>query len=441
MRLRLLASLLLLLPFTGEISAREPFAIDYEALTYRLYTEQKWDSLLVTGEQAIGEGWDYFYIRLRTGIAAFELQRYARAARHLEKAREFNNFDELTISLLVKSYLYSGQPDKARRFQKSLPSGNSNQAVNRLFNPLIYVEAGPAFSDHSSRFDQYRQTGDGLYTEAYLNKNSCYSLAGALIPAGSSLMINAAVSALNFNKTRIVEITGFDSLSGSYSVRQLEAYLSPSFITGRRIRISPAFRLSDVRYSNPLRSDDSIVARMIGPPGNTKYDDIAYGGEISYLSPVWEASAGLWSLHTDQLTTTQASLGCIVRPYGNLNLYSSTTIALNQNDYSRNLIFSLMFGGKILPALWGEALFTAGNLTGSAENNLQVFYNAFDKTKNRFAARLIYIHSDYLRFSLRAQLFLREGTELFFPEPATGKIYYYNYQTLSITGGLTWNLP
>ena len=441
MHLRLLVFILLLFAFTGKISAREPLAIDYEVLTYRLYTEQKWDSLLATGEQAIGEGWDYFYIRLRTGIAAFELQRYARAARHLEKAWGFNSYDEFTISLLIKSYLYSGQPDKAKRFQKNLPSDNSNRAANRLFSPLIYLETGPAFSDHSSRFDQHRQTGDGLYSEAYLNKNSFYSLAGALIPAGSSLMINTAVSAMNFNKTRRVDITDFDTLSGNYSVRQSEAYLSPSLIVGRKIRISPAFRLSDVRYSNPLQSDDSIVTRMIGPPGNTKYDDLAYGGEISYLSPVWEASAGLWSLQVDQLRTTQASLGCMVRPYGNLNLYSSTTIILNQNDYSQNLIFSQMLGGRILPALWGEALFTAGNLTGATENNLQVFYNAFDKTKNRIAARLIYIHNDYLRFSLRAQLFLREGTELFFTEPAIGKIYHYNYQTLSITGGLTWNLP
>lgn len=441
MHLRLLVFILLLFAFTGKISAREPFAVDYEVLTYRLYTEQKWDSLLATGEQAIGEGWDYFYIRLRTGIAAFELQRYARATRHLEKAWGFNSYDEFTISLLIKSYLYSGQPDKARRFQKNLPSDNSSRAANRLFKPLIYLETGPAFSDHSSRFDQHRQTGDGLYSEAYLNKNSFYSLAGAMIPAGSSLMINAAVSAMNYNKTRRVDITGFDTLSGNYSVRQSEAYLSPSLIIGRKIRISPAFRLSDVRYSNPLQSDDSIVARMIGPPGNTKYDDIAFGGEISYLSPVWEASAGLWSLHVDQLKVTQASLGCMVRPFGNLNLYSNTTITLNQNDYSQNLIFSQMLGGRILPALWGEALFTAGNLTGSAENNLQIFYNAFDKTKNRIAARLIYIHRDYLRFSLRAQLFLRDGTELFFPEPAMGKIYHYNYQTLSITGGLTWNLP
>ncbi|HOP13335.1 hypothetical protein [Lentimicrobium sp.] len=441
MRLRFLAFLLILLSFSGKLSAIGSVAIDYEALTYRLYAEQKWDSLLTTGEQAINEGWDYFYIRLRTGIAAFELQRYARAARHLEKAREFNSYDEFTISLLIKSYLYSGQPDKAKIFQKSLPSDNSKRAVNRLFSPLIYVEAGPAFSDHYNRYDQRRQTGDGLYSEAYLNKNSFYSLAGALIPAGSSLMINAAVSAMSFNKTRIVEITGFDSLSGNYSVRQSEAYLSPSLIAGRKIRISPSFRLSNVRYSNPLQSDDSLVAWMIGPSGEKTYYDIAYGGEISYLSPLWEASVGFWSLQADQLRYAQSSLGCIVRPYGNLNLYSHTTITLNQNEYSRNLIFNQMIGGKLIRSIWGEILFTAGNLTGSAENNLQVFYNAFDKTKNRIAARLIYSYNDHLRLSLRTQFFLREGSELFYPEPGVGNIYTYNYQTLSITGGLTWNLP
>ncbi|MCO5264531.1 MAG: hypothetical protein M9948_01390 [Lentimicrobium sp.] len=53
----LISSLLLHLPFTGKCGIT---INDIESLTLRLYNEQKWDSLLMVGENAIENGVDYF---------------------------------------------------------------------------------------------------------------------------------------------------------------------------------------------------------------------------------------------------------------------------------------------------------------------------------------------------------------------------------------------
>ena len=191
---------------------------------------------------------------------------------------------------------------------------------------------------------------------------------------------------------------------------------------------------------NPLNSDDSIVQKMIGSPGTTSYNDIGYGGEISYLSPFWEATAGLWSLQIDNNEFTQATASVFVRPLGNLNLYTNSAVTLKKTQGSKQFIVSQLVGGKLFGNLWGETFLTIGDFSGTGENNLQVFYNSFDKLKSRFGTRLILNVNDHLKFSLRGQVFIREGTELFFTETGKAGIYSYNYQTLSITGGMSWNL-
>jgi hypothetical protein len=413
---------------------------NYESLTLRLYNEQKWDSLLIVGEEAIQKGYDYYYMRVRVGEAAFYKQRYVRASLHLEKARIFNAADEYATRLLYKSYQYSGRTEDAQWLLMKL-SPEFAKSLGRVDKgPQLYLETGPAFTNHVEQFDKNRQTGPGIYSEAYLNRNSQYLLTGAYFPVGYRMGVNAAFGLMNFNKNRRVDITFVDSLSGDYSVLQLEAYISPSFNITRRIKISPAFRLVNVSLENPLTSDDPLVQTFIGPPGSFNYNDYAYGGELSYSAPSWALTGGVWSLQVDKLELIQATGSLFFRPLGNLNLYSLTTVSLKSSQSINEYIVYQMLGGKIYHKLWGEAFMSWGDLSGTAEHNLQIIYNSIDKVTTRIGSRLIISVSDYLSFSLRYQVFFREGTELFFPVDQPGQIFSYNYTNQSITGGIKWKL-
>lgn len=415
-------------------------AEDVEALTYRLYSQQKWDSLLLTGEKAIAEGYDYFYMRARVGVAAFELEKYSRAVTHLDKANEFNEGDEFVIRLLYYAYFYGGRTDEARIFLGTLPADLAKKIHSAANKPVFYIETGPALSDHVRQFEKARQKAAGLYSETYLNKNAFYFLAGSLIPIRDKISLNTAFSTMNFNKTRRVDIMYMDSLQGDYQVRQFEGYLSASFMVTKRLKISPSIRLSNVSYNNPLQSNDSVISRMIGPAVSTSYNDIAFGGEISYLAPVFTLSAGVWSLEVEKLKYKQTTASVMIRPFGNLNFYTFTALSYKSVRSSGNVIFHQMAGGKIYHKLWGEAFYTSGDFTGTSELNLQVFYNAYDKIKERYGVRLIYVVNDNLKFSLRGQVYVREGNELFYDQAGNSDLYPFSYQTLSITGGISWNL-
>jgi len=435
--------LLLLATVSFEASAGE---LNYEILTLRLYNEQKWDSLIVVGEEAIDKGFDYYYMRVRVGTAAFEKQRYIKAIRHLEKAIQFNSFDPYPYRLLYKAYQYSSRNNEARLLLKKMPAESG--ITDR--RPLLYIETGPAFTNHIVAYNENKQTNPGTYSEVYLNRNSQYFLAGIAQPFGRRYQVQVAAARLNFNKRRIVNINYYDpgtgtlnpidSLSGDYNVSEWEFYLSPNVILNKHFSISPAFRLVNVTLDNPLVSEDSIVNRLIGPSGKMDYNDYAGGGEISYQNAYGSLSAGVWWIHVDKLDYTQISGTLFLTPFGNLNLYSSSTLSQKTDQSESNYTFNQMIGGRVFPKLWAEVFYTWGDLSESTEQNAQVIYNAFDVTTSRTGSKLILNISDYLKFSIRYQVFFREGTELFYPVQGPPAIFTYNYINQSITGGITWKL-
>jgi hypothetical protein len=64
-----------------------PNAVEVDILTWRYFLEKRWDSLLLTGNNALESGIDFYYLRVRMGVASFETERYYPAVRHLKKAR------------------------------------------------------------------------------------------------------------------------------------------------------------------------------------------------------------------------------------------------------------------------------------------------------------------------------------------------------------------
>ncbi|MDV7389802.1 hypothetical protein RZS08_00555, partial [Arthrospira platensis SPKY1] len=79
-----------------------------EERSYALYQQQAWDSLLSYGEQALDHGIDYYYLRLRMGIAAYELGAYKKARQHLLVASNYQPEDPYLNDLLAYTYLQLG---------------------------------------------------------------------------------------------------------------------------------------------------------------------------------------------------------------------------------------------------------------------------------------------------------------------------------------------
>ena len=81
--------------------------------TYQLYLSQKWDSVIIMGKQALKQEMDFYYLRMRIGIAYYSKKNYRTAARHFSVALEQNQGDPVALEYLYFSRLYSGQSAQA----------------------------------------------------------------------------------------------------------------------------------------------------------------------------------------------------------------------------------------------------------------------------------------------------------------------------------------
>ena len=116
--------LLALCGFCSRIQAQDTLTFrSVEDLSYRYFLNQQWDSLVTIGKAGLHQDIDYYYLRLRMGIACFNRGNYARAIQHLNRADKFNSDDSTTLEYLYYSYrslnrsLYQNKVSK--RFLKS----------------------------------------------------------------------------------------------------------------------------------------------------------------------------------------------------------------------------------------------------------------------------------------------------------------------------------
>ena len=126
---------------------------EFDQKSLELYENGDWKALALLCGQATEQGIDYYYLRIRAGIACYEKERFARAAIHFKKALEFNAGDNLAGEYLFYSYLQLNKRDEAFATYKSLPSSSQENLKNSLPKlRKINIQAGYITSNQLSEF-------------------------------------------------------------------------------------------------------------------------------------------------------------------------------------------------------------------------------------------------------------------------------------------------
>ncbi|MCC6370373.1 MAG: hypothetical protein IT236_05145 [Bacteroidia bacterium] len=138
-----------------------------DKLSYALYEQSNWKELTSFCNTAIKNNYDYYYLRLRAGIAAYELKHYRSAIAHFKKAIEFNSDDVISYEYLYYCYLYCNRPDAARALSSYFsPEFSKHMKTQKLsvFSD-ISAEAGTKLSDslHLFKPANFAQLGINHY--------------------------------------------------------------------------------------------------------------------------------------------------------------------------------------------------------------------------------------------------------------------------------------
>ena len=467
-----------------------------DELTYRYFNEQKWDSVIRIGKKALRQDIDYYYLRVRMGISYYEKREYFPAVTHLEKAREFNSGDLVITDYLYRSYLYSNRYEEAQLLKAKMPK-DKKETENSISGIVeqVHFEGGYILSnDRSPKNLSNLMDKDSIYGEQDLYGNSFYGNLGLKLRISNRVGLSLAYNWLNFNKTKYVQYGHFedqflgiaDSIWGKnylysfpwvvhdtsfhYKVSQHEAYLGATVILPAGFKIIPAFHfihviytMTNASYSTKTMQDTAFYTSFDNTYHTfpfTRYlysfnqKDTSFNNYVIALRVTKDLGifniglSGSWS-NLNNRTQKQAGVMLTYYPFGNLNLYGTSTVTGFFQGKENRLLLSQAVGTKVTPWCWLEGNFYWGDYTNANIFNGSIVYNNSDKIDYRAGATLVFVVGKHLQLSLIYQYFRRESQQFYYiktVDPVTQEtveqqqIKNNPYNTNNIIGGITWKL-
>ena len=441
-----LIMLILMISFPSKLQAQEekPTFRNVDSLTYTLYQQQKWDELIDAGNYALQHDVNYYYLRMRLGIAWFEKQNYRQAIPHFEEAIKFNELSQTATEYLYYCYLYSGRLYNIRMLMPKLNKTTREKIGIKRPNILeeIYLEGGPGVAANQKIENNWEHTqpSDTIYNSTYLYSNNTYFHLGAKFNIHPNISIYQGYSGIKAPFTQKVRYQNVPLDDFTYTTNQDEYYGNLEIGLSNGIKITPAWHFIWYKFYNRSVGYDSVFYALTIDTITLHKSE--YVMSLSIRKDLPKFAFELNGTYGDFSKTNHAQLGlsAFAYPFGNLNFYTQTGFINVWQSGVYYLNFYQMVGGRLANKLWLEGNFTIGNLTNYAENNAFIIYNAPEKLNFKFETVFIYSLNKHLEFSLRYRLMQRENEYLYYRtfdeyDRLITKYFYHG-----IIGGIKWQI-
>lgn len=369
-----LAYFLLLISMPALSQVKNDF-VSYNKITFELYEKQDWDKLIITGKEALQNEFDFFYLRVRLGIAYYEKGNFSKAINHLEKALLFNDSDPAVLEYLYFAHILS----------------NRYQEASRLYYKHIQIFKGKDLSIRPRVFDMLTLQGGIKVSDQYIElgtqvENISYGFLGASINLKGrfNLYQYAGILSQGFTDKFIYQ----DFLYYyKYYFKQFEYYVSGNLLLGKGWSINPAYHL--------IRVD--VISR--------RYNDYYYG--LSVIKNFNKVRLGINISKAYMLDTDVIQLVPEISyyPLGNTKLYftlRNTSNKSGDNDIE-NQVFGKM-GLKIFSKTWLEGFYAYGKTQFLACDNGYILYNNPDYLISRGGVTISQYFKNNMQIILSYQL-------------------------------------
>ena len=442
---RIMIVLIFLFQFIpGPAQKPESFA-EFNKTTYQQYDQEAWSNLLKTGRQAIKKGYDFYYMRMRMGIAAYERKNYHRAILHFNNALVYSNNDPVALEYLYYDYLFSGRKHAAASLRDRMPApllqkiGNDKKrflqgiGTGMLFFPKSNISpltldgplnGAPVPEDLGWRSQDLSGTRYSVNMEWGTGKN------------------NTLVTGYRYlNKDRMFYLYE-NQVASEFSINH---YNQHQFFVAWKVYVFKNFYFN--LSGNLLNAPRYATAGFMGPARLNVYheNDFTGAATLGQDFPYVSLEAGYGVSNLNGYLQSQQHISATVYPLGNLDLYLSFTgFHTRQSDtdseWAQSLSGSVMIGARVVKPLWIQVYGSFGDRYNIQLLNGWETYNDFNPVSQLLGGEiLINVPETKWLFSLgfyetrsRSYYFYRYNGWLYRNQPIKQK-------TTNYYGGLKWN--
>jgi hypothetical protein len=389
---------------------------EVEQKTLAYYESASWDLLILTGEEAIGNGIDYYWLRMRTGIARYEKKQFGKATGHFRKALEFNGGDKLASEYLFYSLRFGGKESEALRLAGTFPESLQEKIGfrKRQWLESVYSEGGIKLSSRSdsvgnmgyfhfglrhrpapgfSFYHAYTGLTQTNYWGDYLQHQ--YFLTGELaLPQGFSLHASLHYLFLHANISDTVRRPGNGFVQSSYH-STLDEFGQVYYLDVQKswgcFSISPFFTWSrfrgfteyEVRGRNTMDNSPWVMR-----------------GDTTIFQTQWQA--GLEADWTPRFLNKRLSL--------------TTTLFNHHAEVSGDqLIFKQAVVIRPASWVWVKGEYYRGEARYVNEGRAMVVNNSFDPTLSRWSGMAVFSAGEHWEFYLLYQQEKKRESQFGFP--------------------------
>ena len=420
---------------------------DVDTKTLALYNTAKWDELISEGEKAIDRNIDFFYLRLRVGIAYYNKSDYMSAIPHFEKALSLNRADLLAMEYLYYSYLFSGRESDMLALIYDMPySLKKKFNVYSKFIYGVYGEGGYTTNgDFENQKSKITKNLPNIYNEQEVTKDGTYYSINLRHQLGKNVKVFQGYNNISVNRLEQIldQTTGLKYFD--LKTTQDEYYLNINFNLGNGFDLTPAFHYLRVKYADVnLNYDKSVNPwKPVFDETRTTINDFVFFLSLTKNTKRFKLGFKNSFANLNNATQVQNTAEIIYFPLGNLKLYTITDATLFSNKEQRGKfksfgILDQKIGFKTFDFLWLEAGYTFGKIFNYNESDAYIVFNNTDKYSDRITFNLISPVSRHIELSLRYQYYSTEVPTTYFLTTTTGNTIFTKNINHKIIGGIKW---
>lgn len=424
-------------------ASAQPSAAVTDSVTWKLYNDKAWEALLEEADRAIREDIDFYYLRVRAGVAAWELKKYRKAAEHLGKARQEYAHDDFTNGYLYSSLLLAGRDDEARHLAGILPEDAVKRLGMKAPGLLNTLSAGTLLTvnrEHSRLAEESIAVGSFLNYRSVLRRQWYKN-------AGADLHLSPGVNLYqNFSHISIARTQHFTSAPNQFdalvetTASQFQWYVQGRTLLGKGWS---AFASASLLWGeSPYHL---LVEFTPGRNGFTETsfkisDQLVNAGiacEMRAVRPQMSVTFG----KINGFSQAQANGQLAIYPLGNLNFYLVTDASLHRDKSTKDtkMVFSQKAALKTGPFwLIGEA--TRGSISNFSSGEGLVVYNIPETISGITGGTLWIPLMNYrMDLSLRYLVTEKKGTTFVYDNTVDYLKNSYRFNDHSMLITLKWN--
>jgi hypothetical protein len=420
---------------------------EIDSITYNLYQKSDWGTLISEAENAMDNGIDFYFLKMRLGIAYYIIRNYSNAVNIFDKIVSENPKDTIAQEYLYYSYIFLNRESEARVLSEIMPPSvrkRLNIELPKFING-IYTETGiTANKDLSSRNKNNPAGQYNIYGEQKVFNNSVYYNASLSHLINNRISLFQSYNFIGVNSSKVIS----DSKSKrqfSLTAKQNEYYLNAKFNIGNGFELQGAIHYINLEYQDVLYKIDSsniTYPPFYEPVKETLNDYVLLISAGKYTGNFKFNFTNTFS-QLNKAQQFQNQLSAYYFPLGNLNLYLISDFVLHTEKLTgesplTTAVFQPGLGFKVLDFLWMEANYTVGKLYNFNEMNAFIVYNSPDKIKNRLGINFILPLSEKVELSIRYQFYIQEQSVSYKNTDSTYGFQILNNNIHKLIGGLKW---